>query len=81
MERNNLICWLFGWFNAKEPNISAEDLQIKVDQSLFDSKMTPLGSEPNDLQTIQELLAETMIHVMGQGYNRQQRREGGIKGK
>ena len=78
MERSNLICWLQGWFTAKEPNISAVDLKIKLDNSLIESGITPLGTEPNDLEIMRELLAETMIHVMGRGINRETRRKGGI---
>lgn len=78
MERSNLICMLIGWHTATDHDIDGADLKIKVDNSLINAHFTPLGTEPNDLQLIDELLGETMMYVMGQGYNRQQRRAGGI---
>jgi len=78
MERSNLICMLVGWFTAKKQDITADDLRIQIDQSLTDSKLTTLGTEPNDLQLLEELLGETMISVMGKGINRETRRKHGV---
>lgn len=78
MERSNLICMLVGWFTAKKPDITANDLRIQIDQSLTDSKLTTIGTEPNDLQLLQELLGEAMISVMGKGINRETRRKYGV---
>lgn len=78
MERSNLICMLVGWFTAKKPDITPDDLRIQIDQSLTDSKLTTLGTEPNDLQLLEELLGETMISVLGKGINRKTRRKYGV---
>lgn len=78
MERSYLICMLVGWFTAKKPDIKADDLRIQIDQSLTDSKLTTLGSEPNDVQLLEELLGETMISVLGKGINRETRRKHGV---
>ena len=69
---------MVGWFSGKNPNISSTDLRISIDDSLFESKFTPIGTEPNDLQLLDELLAETMMSVMGKGINRKTRRKHGV---
>lgn len=78
MERDYLICLLVGWFSGKNPNISASDLKIEIDNSLFESKFTPIGTEPNDLKLLDELLGETMMSVIGKGINRATRRKHGV---
>jgi len=78
MERDNLICMLIGWYSAKNIYDDHMDIKIKVDNALSNAKFTPLGTEPNDLQLMDELLGETMMYVMGQGYNRKERRLGGV---
>jgi len=75
MERNWLICGLLGWFCAKEPDITSEDLRIKLDQRLADSKFTPLGSEKDDLQLLDEMIAEFTMSLIGRGFNRKDRRK------
>jgi len=77
MERNYLICTLIGRFTALNQNISAEDLRYKIDEKLLESCMTPIDTK--DVQLLDEVLAETMISVMGRGINRDQRRDQGIK--
>mgnify|MGYP001568658543 CR=1 FL=1 len=74
MERSNLICCLVGFFTAKHPSISSDDLKIEIDNRLIESQMTPLGTEPNDSNLLQDLLDETIFSVMGRGINRSQRR-------
>jgi len=74
MERDKLICCLVGKFTALEPNISSADLKLKIDNSLIDSKLTPLGTESGDADLLQDLLDETIISVLGQGINRKLRR-------
>lgn len=76
MERDRLICCLVGRFTALEPNLNAEDLRIKIDQHLQECNLTSLGTEPNDLELMQDLLDETIISVLGQGINRKMRRGG-----
>jgi len=78
MERNNLICMLVGWFSAKESTIDAQDLRILIDNSLMESKFTPIGTESGDSQLIEELLGETMMSIMGKGINRATRRKYGV---
>lgn len=75
MERNWLICGLLGYFCAKEPHITSEDLRVKIDQMLFESKFTPLGSEKGDLQLLDEMIGEFTMSVIGRGYNRADRRK------
>ncbi len=75
MERNFLICGLLGWYCAKDPHITSEDLRIKIDQTLADSKFTPLGTEPGDLQLMDEVTAEFLMSVLGRGFNRKDRRQ------
>ena len=77
MERDRLICCLVGKFSALEPNITAEDLRIKIDQHLQECNFTSIGTEDGDLELIQDLLDETMMSIMGAGINRKMRR--GIK--
>ncbi len=72
MERNNLICCLVGWYSAKKPNINGNDLKIEIDNHLFASKFTPLGTEDNEL--LDELIGETIMSVIGRGFNRKDRR-------
>ena len=74
MERSNFICCLVGFLTAKHPSISSTDLKIKIDERLFESQMTPLGTEPHDTDLLQDLLDETMFSVMGRGINRNMRR-------
>ena len=58
MQREYLIAGLMGWFCAKQPQIDGIDLKIKIDQVLSDSGFTLLGSEKNDLQLLDEMVAE-----------------------
>jgi len=74
MERNYLICGLLGWFCAKEPSIDGVDLKIKIDQVLEESGFTLLGTENDDLQLLDEMVAEFLMSVMGRKFNRQDRR-------
>ena len=70
MERDHLICCMFGRITAKKPDINAEDLKIELDNFLFDSKFTPLGTENNDVTLLEELIAELQMSIIGRGYNR-----------
>ena len=74
MERYHLIAGLVGWFCAKEPSIIAEDLRIKIDQVLADSKFIPLGSEEGDLLLLDEMCSEFLMSVLGRGFYRKDRR-------
>ena len=74
MERDRLICCLIGWYSALNPEIKAEDLRIDIDEHLIKSKFTPLGTEPNDLELMQELLDETIMSIFGRRINRKMRR-------
>jgi hypothetical protein len=74
MERSYLICCLAGWFTAKEPNLKADDLKMKIDERLIDSQMTPLGTEKDDLQLLDDLIDEALMSVIGRGFNRSDRR-------
>jgi len=74
MERHYLIAGLMGWFCAKEPNITGDDLRIKIDQVLEDSRFTPLGNEKGDLELLDEMVAEFLMSVMGRRFNRKDRR-------
>lgn len=78
MERRNLICLLVGWHSAKNQNLEAGDVKILIDNELMDAKFTPLGTESGDVELLQELLAETMMYVIGKGYNRKDRRKKGV---
>jgi len=73
MERNYLICALMGKFVEQDNSISAEDLHIKIDQSLENSCMTPLGTD--DIQLLDEVTGEIMISVLGAKINRATRRK------
>lgn len=75
MERNWIICSMLGWFCAKEKDITSDDLKIKIDQYLFDSKFTPLGTEPGDLQLLDEMIGELTMAGIGRGFNRGDRRK------
>lgn len=74
MERERLICCLVGKFVTLDPSITSQDLRIKIDQYLLESNLTGLGTEPNDIDLLQDLLDETMISVLGSGINRKNRR-------
>ena len=78
MERSNFICCLVGYITAKHTSISSTDLKIKIDERLFESQMTPLGTESHDTDLLQDLLDETMYSVMGRGINRKLRRNMGV---
>jgi len=78
MERKNLICLLVGWHAAKNENIDGIDVKILIDNELINAKFTPLGTEPGDVELLQELLGETMMYVIGKGYNRRDRRKKGV---
>ena len=69
---------LVGWFSAKNDNITGDNLRIILDQSLQESHFSSLGTEPNDIELLSELLGETMLHVMGKGINRDTRRKYGV---
>jgi hypothetical protein len=75
MERNWLICGMIGWFCAKEPNITSDDLRIKIDQFLAESKFTPLGTESGDLVLLDEMIGELTMASIGRGFNRDDRRK------
>ena len=74
LERKNLICCLVGYYSAKNPNIKGNDLKIEIDNHLFASKFTPLGTEKDDIELLDELIGETMMSVIGRGFNRRDRR-------
>lgn len=74
MERNWLICSMLGWFCAKQPGISSEDLRYKIDDFLMQSKFTPLGTEDGDLQLLDEMIGELTMSALGRGFNRKDRR-------
>ena len=75
MERNWLICGMLGWFCAKEPDITSDDLRVQIDQLLSNSKFTPLGTEIGDLQLLDEMIGEFTMSVLGRGFNRKDRRK------
>lgn len=75
MERYWLICGLLGWFCAKEPDITSQDLRIRIDQFLEASKFTMLGTEEGDLQLLDEMIAEFTMSLIGRGFNRADRRK------
>ena len=75
MERNWLICAMLGWFCAKSPNITSEDLRYKIDEFLVDSKFTPLGTEDGDLALLDEMIGELTMAAIGRGFNRADRRK------
>lgn len=66
---------LIGQFVALESkNPTNDKIKDYVDEALFKCCFTPLGTEKDDLQLLDELLGETMMYVIGQGMNRRQRR-------
>ena len=75
MERDRLICCLVGWYTRDNPSISSTNLKIKLDNHLINSKFTPLGTEPYDVDLLQDLLDETIMSVLGRGFNRKDRRK------
>jgi len=77
MERTWFVCGMLGWFCAKEPYITGEDLRIEIDQWLHESKFTPLGTEDGDLQILDEMIAEFTMSAIGRGINRKDRRKRG----
>lgn len=74
MERDHLICCLFGRITASKPDIDSQDLRIEIDNVLSESKFTTIGTEPNDIQLLDELIGELQMSLMGRGYNRKDRR-------
>ncbi len=74
MERNWLICAMLGYFVAKEPRITSDDLRYKIDEFLMESKFTPLGTEDGDLQLLDEMIGELTMSALGRGFNRSDRR-------
>ena len=72
MEREKLICMLVGYYTAKHPNTTGEDLSIYLDQQLIEANQPKLGKD--DIELLDSLLAETIIKVLGTGINRSQRR-------
>ena len=75
MERNWLICGMIGYFCAKFPNISSDDLRYKIDEFLIESKFTPLGTEDGDSTLLDEMIAELTMSGIGRGFNRADRRK------
>jgi len=73
MERRLLIACLTARYISLG-YLNAESLRYQIDQDLLNAKQTPLGQEEEDLETLDLVLAEFMIYVMGQGINRKQRR-------
>ncbi len=74
MERTWLICAQLGWYCAKYPNITSEDLRYKIDEFLIESKFTPLGTEDGDLALLDEMIGELTMATIGRGFNRADRR-------
>jgi len=74
MERDHLICCLFGRITASKQDISSDDLKVEMDQFLLESKFTPLGTETNDVQLLNELIGELQMSLIGRGWNRKDRR-------
>lgn len=68
---------LIGRYVALDRGISADNLRYKIDEELQQSCMTPIDKD--DVQLLDELLAEAMISTMGKGINRDQRRKLGVK--
>lgn len=75
MERTWLICGMLGWFCAKEPRITSDNLRYKIDEFLTQSKFTPLGTEKGDLQLLDEMISELTMSALGRGFNRKNRRQ------
>lgn len=78
MERGRLLCSLIGFFVAKYPNADAEDLKVRVDNHLFECHLTPIGTEPEDIEILQDLLDEVSFSTLARS-NRSERRAGGIR--
>lgn len=78
MERGRLICSLIGFFIAKHPNSDANDLKIMVDNHLVECHLTPIGTEPEDTEILQDLLDEVSFSTLARS-NRSERRAGGIR--
>lgn len=74
MQRDRLICCLVGKFTALEPSISPDDLKIKIDQHLANCKFLPLGTKPQDLEIMDELIDEIAFSTISAGVNRKSRR-------
>lgn len=74
MERTWLICAQLGYFCAKFPDITSEDLRDKIDEYLTDSKFTPLGTEDGDLALLDEMIGELTMASIGRRFNRADRR-------
>ncbi len=74
MERDRLICCLVGKYATIQPSITPEDLRIKIDNHLIECRLTPLGTEKNDEELLQELVDEIAMSVLGMGINRKMRR-------
>jgi len=74
MQRDHLICCLFGRITASKQDITSDDMRIEMDQFLMESKFTPLGTEPNDLLLLDELIGEVQMSLIGRGWNRKDRR-------
>lgn len=75
MERAWLICAQIGWYCAKFPNMTSENLRYKIDEYLFASKFTPLGTEDGDLTLLDEMIGEITMAAIGRGFNRHDRRK------
>ena len=75
MERAWLICAQLGWYCAKFPNITSDDLRFKIDEFLIESKFTPLGTEDGDLALLDEMIGELTMAGIGRGFNRHDRRK------
>jgi len=75
MERHYLICGLLGYFIAKNPRITSQDLSKSIDEVLAASTFTLLGKEDGDLQLLDEMIAELTMSVIGRGFNRADRRK------
>lgn len=73
MERSKLICCLVGWHSALG-HMTVDSLRIQIDQDLNDAQLPCIGTETEDLQTLQDLLDETVMSVYGKHINRKQRR-------
>lgn len=74
MQRDRLICCLVGKFTALQPHISPNDLSIKIDQHLSKCNFLPLGSKPEDLDMLDELIDEISFSTIAAGVNRKSRR-------
>jgi hypothetical protein len=74
MERSYYICTYIGYLAAKNPGMTAEDLKIAIDERLIECHFTPLGTEPGDVQLLEDVISETFMSVIGRGFNRAARR-------